>query len=242
MKVRFKKEAAAAALCNVPLLLLLLGLWLTPLQIAQAQDNQWVVGQNVGLHKGTAIRQGPGLSYPAHTCVPNDDWTVQVIGGPQPGDGKTWYNTSRKAAGDVSGGTGWVDGSQTDLYDPATGLCPSVGVPNPTPTPTIVIDTTLLKQLETWWNNQSAIIKIAVALLALIVLVWIWRRVAGTVLSLVRAVLLAVILWLVADATRQYWQSTWLQLGGAKLPVDLPLLLAAIPILAWILGLFRRRR
>jgi hypothetical protein len=75
-------------------------------------ENNWAVGNLVGLCTGTKIHTGPGDSYPVHTTVPEDNWTVKVIDGPRYADGQTWWDTSRFAAGDPSGGTGWVSQSQ----------------------------------------------------------------------------------------------------------------------------------
>jgi RHS repeat-associated protein len=66
------------------------------------------VGQIVELCEGTHIYQGPGLTYPYHTIVPENNWAVKVIGGPVNVDGEAWWDTSRAEAGDPSGGTGWV--------------------------------------------------------------------------------------------------------------------------------------
>src|SRR5207247_2360173 len=72
------------------------------------------VGNLVGLCNGTQIRVGSGFSYAVTTVVPQDNWTVKIIGGPRVVSGQTWWNTSRAAAGDPSGGTGWVYQSQAD--------------------------------------------------------------------------------------------------------------------------------
>ncbi len=72
----------------------------------------WAVGESVGLCLGTEIRYGPGLDV--HTVVPEDNWTVVIIGGPQTLAGETWWDVSRAAAGDPSGGTGWVSQQQAE--------------------------------------------------------------------------------------------------------------------------------
>lgn len=77
-------------------------------------DNAWAVGNLVGLCAGTHIYEGPGGNYPYHTIVPEDNWTVKVIDGPRYFDGQAWWDTSRFAAGDPSGGTGWVKQSEAD--------------------------------------------------------------------------------------------------------------------------------
>lgn len=73
----------------------------------------WTVGELIGLCSGTEIRHGPGLAV--HTIVPEDDWSVKIIGGPRSYGGETWWDTSRFAAGDPSGGTGWVSQEQTEF-------------------------------------------------------------------------------------------------------------------------------
>lgn len=73
---------------------------------------RWVVGEIVGLCEGTEIRHGPGLAV--HTVVPENDWAVMVINGPRIFDGQVWWDTSRAAAGDPSGGTGWVSQQQAE--------------------------------------------------------------------------------------------------------------------------------
>ena len=61
---------------------LTLAIALTALPAKHAMaSNYWAVGSLVGLSAGTKIRQGPGLSYSAHTTVPENNWTVKVIGG-----------------------------------------------------------------------------------------------------------------------------------------------------------------
>jgi len=75
-------------------------------------DLNWDLGHDVGLCQGTEIRHGPNLVV--HTVVPEDDWLVQVIDGPRTVDGDVWWDTSRAAAGDPSGGTGWVSESQAE--------------------------------------------------------------------------------------------------------------------------------
>jgi len=72
------------------------------------------VGNIVYLCEGTLIREGPGNNYYAHTAVPEDDWAVMVIDGPRFADGQVWWDTSRAAAGDPSGGTGWVSVQQAE--------------------------------------------------------------------------------------------------------------------------------
>jgi hypothetical protein len=107
------------------ILLLLLAAWL-PASLQTVLAQTWQVGQDVDLTKGTCIRVGPGVGFRAHTKVPVDNWRVRVINGPRVADGHTWYDTSRAAAGDPSGGTGWVaaDQADTDCPWPTTGVPP----------------------------------------------------------------------------------------------------------------------
>ncbi|MBA3532821.1 MAG: hypothetical protein H0T73_12925 [Ardenticatenales bacterium] len=72
----------------------------------------WGVGNLIGLCAGTEIRHGPGLAV--HTIVPEDNWTVKIMDGPREEGGDIWWDTSRFAAGDPSGGTGWVSQSQAE--------------------------------------------------------------------------------------------------------------------------------
>jgi RHS repeat-associated protein len=114
-------------------------------QTAQASIN-WAVGDIVGLCAGTQIRTGPGTSYYIHTIVPEDNWAVKVIDGPRFANGQTWWDTSRREAGDPSGGTGWVSQQQAEV-------CPGGG--GATPTPGGGLPTFLLIELGpdgTWYN------------------------------------------------------------------------------------------
>ena len=102
---------------------------------------KWAIGSDVGLQKGTQIRQGPSFDFCYHTVVPEDGWTVRVTNGPRKDqNGQTWYDTSRKAAGDPSGGTGWVHFEQATSAAPALEpgtYCPATsGSANPPPTDT----------------------------------------------------------------------------------------------------------
>jgi hypothetical protein len=116
---------------------------------AWAQQEDWQVGRIVGLRAGVCIREGPGTAYRAHTQVPEDNWAVMVIDGPRVADGAIWWDTSRRAAGDPSGGTGWVRMDQTDtncfpsLSDPAP-------VPNPLPELRPDIPDSVLDQISAW--------------------------------------------------------------------------------------------
>ncbi len=75
---------------------------------AYAWYGPWQVGQRVGLKLGAEIRAGSSFSFtPYPQRVPEDDWQV-VLTEKRVGEGQTWWNIDRKAAGDPSGGTGWV--------------------------------------------------------------------------------------------------------------------------------------
>ena len=85
-------------------LLLPLSSFLQLLPISRADD--WIVGNIVGLCKGTEIRYGSSFSYGVHTVVPEDNWPVKIIGGPRYADGEEWWDISRREID--GGGTGWV--------------------------------------------------------------------------------------------------------------------------------------
>lgn len=81
-------------------------------------DSVWRVGDNVGLPYGKLIRQGQGFDFPYHTCVPEDDWLVRVIGGPRFADGYTWYNIDRRVLDELpTSGTGWVAFEAVDILE-----------------------------------------------------------------------------------------------------------------------------
>ncbi len=105
--------------------ILLIALVLSALVVSSVQADDWVVGNIVGLCRGTEIREGPGFGYRVHTVVPEDNWAVKIIDGPRYADGEEWWDTSRRAAGDPSGGTGWVYRRQAE----------SCRAPTPTPPP-----------------------------------------------------------------------------------------------------------
>lgn len=222
--------------------------WFLAVSMTQAQFDGWERGQLVGLHAGTCIREGPGLNYRAHTRVPENDWTVMVIDGPRQANGKTWYDTSRNAAGDPSGGTGWVmaDWTDTDCASPPSAtvvpVTPSPPVlPTPTPSSTLTGKVEeILHVVRTWWDEQSEVIKWLVAILLLVATVAIWRRVASLLVGLILAVLEGMIIWWILDQTRSTWQDLWHGLIGTNTP-DLAFLLALIPLVAWILSLMRKR-
>lgn len=217
----------------------LLLLWVISTRLTFGQGSDWNVGKTIGLRAGTCIREGPGLNYRAHTRVPEDNWTVMVIDGPRQANGKTWYDTSRKAAGDPSGGTGWV---MADWSDRDCGL--PVAVPQPQPAPSVPAPPrpdNLLQQLRSWWNAQSPLMKWIVALIAVALLILIWRRVGSHLVSLMFAIIGALLLIWLMDGVREVWQVPWQNLVGTDAP-DLALLVGAIPLVSWLLGLFRRGR
>lgn len=91
----------------------------------------WARGNIVGLCKGTEIRTGPGKGYRVHTIVPENDWAVKLIDGPRYADGEEWWDTSRKEAGDPSGGTGWVSKRQATACKTAPPTQPPPTQPSP---------------------------------------------------------------------------------------------------------------
>lgn len=210
------------------------------------QAPEWEVGRLIGLRAGTCIREGPGLNYRAHTRVPENDWTAMVIDGPRQANGKTWYDTSRSAAGDPSGGTGWVmaDWTDTDCANlPPVTVAP-VNPPPSTPTPSPASTGNfgeMLQEVRVWWNEQSEVIKWLVAILLLVATVVIWRRISSSLIGLIFAVIEALIIWWILDQTRSIWQDVWESLVGQSAP-DLAILLALIPLIAWGLSLVRKRR
>jgi hypothetical protein len=222
----------------------LLSLWALLEMMAVGQEANWTVGKLIGLRAGTCIREGPGLNYRAHTRVPEDNWIVMVIDGPRQANGKTWYDTSRKAAGDPSGGTGWVmaDWSDRDCSSPVAAPQPQPQ-PQPQPAPSVPVPPNpdnLLQQLRAWWNAQSPLMKWIVALVAVALLIMIWRRVGSHLVSLVFAIIGALLLVWLMDGIREMWQGPWQSLVGTDAP-DLALLVGAIPLVSWLLGLLRRR-
>lgn len=232
---------------RVTALLAALGICIIAISLAayttNAQSDGWERGKLIGLRAGTCIREGPGLSYRAHTRVPEDNWTVMVIDGPRQANGKTWYDTSRKAAGDPSGGTGWVmaDWSDRDCSAPVTAPQPQPQ-PQPQPAPSIPAPPSsdnLLQQLRSWWSAQSPLMKWIVALVVVALLILIWRRVGSHLVSLVFAIIGALLLVWLMDGIREVWQGPWRNLVGADAP-DLALLVGAIPLISWLLGLVRR--
>lgn len=216
--------------------------------------NDWRIGSDVRLCQGTQIREGPGLGFCYHTIVPENNWVVRVTGGPQTSDdGKIWYDTSRRAAGDPSGGTGWVNIQQTAACpapDEGGTRCPYSVQPTPTPTTIIDIDDNIVERilktldpLLSWWLGQPLPVKIGVVIVA-ILLIPTTRRlnvVGGTALGdIARAILLGIALGGIADLTRPYWQDAWIALVGGTTGFDLAILLLIAPLLWWALGFVSR--
>ncbi len=212
-----------------------------------AQQNDWRVGNLVGLSMGTQIREGPGLNYCYHTTVPEDDWVVKVIGGPRYADGRTWYDTSRREAGDPSGGTGWVNVEQANsLGNPAPSdggaPCDTIGFPTVTPSvpdggfqvPEFLIEITI------WWNNQPGWVRIGVLIVAILLLP-VTRRLDAfgqeIITGLARAILWGIILAATADLTRALWLNVWHSVAGGRSGVDPALVLLILPLAWWAFGL-----
>lgn len=214
-----------------------------------AQSNVWVVGNNVGLSKGTQIREGPATSFCYHTVVPENNWTVQVIGGPtRDASNNVWYNTSRAAAGDPSGGTGWVRQAQADTspapQDPGT-PCPNSQA-SKLAKPLVITVPPLLIDLKTWWTGQILPVKIGVLVGALLLLILAMRwsdtdnkagGVNGAILGFVKAIMVGILLGGVADLTRSIWESSWASIAGDLRGVDPALVLLVLPLMWFIVSL-----
>ena len=210
-------------------------------KLAWAQQEDWQVGRIIGLRAGVCIREGPGAAYRAHTQVPEDNWAVMVIDGPRVADGAIWWDTSRRAAGDPSGGSGWVRMDQTD-----TNCFPSL--PNPAPVPNPLpelrpdIQDAVLDQISAWWNRLPSAARGVVGLIGLLMLRFL-GTVAGWVLGLVAALISAFFVWMLMDASRAFWQPLWSPLAFSLLGPDAPdlaLLVAALPLVSWITSSVRR--
>lgn len=213
------------------------------------QTNVWATGSNVGLSKGTQIREGPSFNFCYHTVVPENNWTVQVIGGPSKDtSGNVWYNTSRAAAGDPSGGTGWVRQAQADSpsppHDPGT-ACPNSQASKSTGKLTIAVPD-FLNQIKTWWTGQAIAIKIGVLVGALLLLILAMRwgdtdskagGVNASVLGFVRAILIGILLGGVADLTRPIWESSWASIAGDLQGLDPALVLLVLPLMWFVVNL-----
>ncbi|HEY0069906.1 MAG TPA: hypothetical protein VGE04_08075 [Chloroflexia bacterium] len=205
-------------------------------------NNYWQVGSTISLAKGTEIREGPGTGFCWHTVVPENGWQVKVTGGPQFDDQRRqWYDTSRAALGDHSGGTGWILPSQADHF-PTTqygGMQCAYAVQQPG-NQSINWFTALLQSLESWWRSLPLIMQIAVAVIAIAGLLGSLRMASSAMTNLLQAALLGVLLWWVADLTRAQWQSAWhafTGFGGA----DLAIALAFVPLIWWAYIPLRRR-
>ncbi len=213
-----------------------------PSKPAWAQQEDWQVGRMVGLRAGVCIREGPGTAYRAHTQVPEDNWAVMVIDGPRVADDAIWWDTSRRAAGDPSGGTGWVRMDQTD-----TNCFPSLSspapVPNPLPELRPDIQDSVLDQISAWWNGLPSAARGVVGLIGLVIGLRFLGTVAGWVLGLVAALISAFFVWMLMDASRAFWQPLWSPLAFSLLGPDVPdlaLLVAALPLVSWITSSVRR--
>ncbi|MGB3219726.1 MAG: hypothetical protein WBD79_20215 [Anaerolineae bacterium] len=225
-----------------------IAVWLVAVSMTQAQSDGWERGKLIGLRAGTCIREGPGLNYRAHTRVPENDWIVMVMDGPRQANDKTWYDTSRRAAGDVSGGTGWVmaDWNDTDCTNPPPATVapidpPSPPLPAPSPSPTPTGDVgDMLQRMRSWWNAQAEVIKWFVAIILLVIIIVVWRRVSASLVGLMLAIIESLIIWWVLDQTRAAWQEVWQGLVGTNAP-DLAILIALIPLVIWMLSLLRKR-
>lgn len=219
----------------VALLTLWVTLWMLAGTAALAQEGgRWERGQIVGLRAGTCIREGPGLAYRAHTKVPDDDWAVMIIDGPRTADGHIWWDTSRKAAGDPSGGTGWVTEDQSDTDCPWP--TPPVKLPSPPDKPSI-------PDPLRWWYGLPTWAQWLLAAVVLLVGMRVLGRLVGWAMELLGALLLGSVIWLVMAYTREYWGPWWAAFAPQIFPrgaPDLALLLAALPAVGWLLSLLRR--
>lgn len=195
-----------------------------------AQTNGWHIGDLVRLQKGVCIREGPGFKYRAHTKVPVDDWEVVVIDGPRQADGLIWYDTSRRAAGDPSGGTGWVAYNQSDRHCPEAE--PTSSLP-PIPSPP---DRSLLG----FRLGPYSLVQWLWILLVLAAVVWLWRVIAPSVYVLLYFGISGLALWFVMNLTRPWWQDMWWELVGPNAP-DLAILVALLPVASWLVNKVTRR-
>lgn len=217
-------------------LLVFIALSLIGHQIVRAQEG-WQIGAIVGLRAGTCIREGPGLNYRAHTRVPEDDWAVLVIDGPRMADGKVWWDTSRRAAGDPSGGTGWVreDQTDTDCFLPSPPKLPSPKPPSQTSLQSILLDLDLWRGLPDWVRWGAAVLLFLVGLQLV-------GRTLNYLLTLLGALLESAAIWIAMDLTRTFWQPFWQLLNGSIFgaeALDLALLLALLPLASWLLATTR---
>jgi len=247
-------HSGRVALLLLPLLLGFGVLLLAPAPVAA--QNDWRIGNIVYLTKGTQIWTAPtfgnGSCY--HTVVPVDDWAVKVINGPRTADGRTWYDTSRQAAGDPSGGTGWVNIEQVDQHPnvldsgrycpPGGSSGPISGGPTTSPGGTTTDDKKggiweFITSLFTWWRGQVLAVKIGVVVVALFLLPLSMRlRALGSplVVGLARAILWGVVLGGLADLTRPIWEVNWLALPPNYRPFDPAIALLFLPLGWWAFG------
>lgn len=230
-------------------LITLLFLWVVFPRVVFGQGSEWKVGETIGLRAGTCIRQGPGFNFPAHTQVPEDNWTVKVIDGPRTANGLVWWDTSRREAGDPSGGTGWVAQEQTD-----TDCFASVSV-QPAAPPGQAAPITLpdipnsadyqgwLSSLQAWWFQQSSVVKLGIAAVVIVIASSLWRFVGGILMGLIAAVVSSAVLWLILDFTRPVWSDSWYNLAqpvfGGDAP-DLAMLVALLPLVSWAISAVRQ--
>jgi hypothetical protein len=216
---------------------------------AQTTGNDWQVGSIVELSKGTQIRQGPGFGYCFHTIVPEDNWAVRIISGPRTSDGRAWYDTSRKAAGDPVGGTGWVNVDQADSHpavtEPGT-WCPGFG-PSASVGPGSNSRTSepsrwppqFLLVIINLWLNLSLPVKALVLVVGLVLLPASTKlRMFGSLalVSFARAILWGIVLGGIADLTRPLWEPSWLALPTSYRILDPALVLLFLPLGWWAFG------
>jgi hypothetical protein len=215
-------------------------------QVANAQTGTWERGKVVGLRQGTCIREGPGFQYRAHTRVPENEWAVQVIDGPRVADGRKWWDTSRRAAGDPSGGTGWVTEDQSDTNCAFQSLSPAaapISEPASSPPPSVSLPLDALGQIQHWFTAQPLAVQVGAIVLALVIAGALWRLIGGIVMELISALVLSLVIYLVMSLTRGFWQDIWYGLTNPILgqhQVNLAIVLAALPIVSFLISLIHR--
>lgn len=238
----FKRAPLWGTLCILALLVLQAcefnppGDELTPYDI----QNDWRVGNTVLLARGTEIREAPSNDSCWHTRVPVDRWEVRVTRDA----GGGWYDTSRAALGDVSGGTGFVNRSQADHFPPVQYEGPqcSYSVQRPPPellrtegdTPTDVTGglAEFFVTIQIWWRSLPLVVQLAVVVIAIAVLFFTFRRATGTLTGLVQALMFGVIFWWVAEQTRGYWENWWSSFAASSAP-GFPIVIGLVPIVWW---------
>ena len=223
----------------------------TARSLAPPAANDWRVGNTVSLSRGTQIWVAPDLVGSCyHTIVPVDDWAVKVTDGPRQSlDKRTWYDTSRRAAGDPSGGTGWVNIEQVDQHPGVqdTGrYCPpggtSSGGVTPAPTPTTgdhIWPPPFVIVIIHIWLDASLPLKIGILAVALLLLAQTPRlRVFGSpiLIGFVRAILWGLLLGGATDLLRPLWQAPWLVLPAGYRAFDPALVLLLVPLVWWGFG------